>query len=130
MSIAIKRPTVADYLVEKIKESGKSKTDVAMTIGYDDPKIIDAFTQGTVKVPADKIVPLAGVLGVDAAYLLRLVMGEYMPDMLRAIDETLQGSALSRNERELLEAYRRATNGTDAVAVICDAKDVVAMIMV
>lgn len=130
MSIAFKRPTVADYLAEQIKESGVSKTDVAIAIGYDDPKIIDAFAQGTVKVPANKIVPLAGALGVDAAYLLRLVMGEYMPDMLRAIDETLQGSALSRNERELLDAYRRATNGTDAAAVICDAKDVVAMIMV
>lgn len=130
MTTRFKSPTVAEYLGEEIEASGRTAQDIADAIGYDSADVIKAFTRGTAKVPVNKVGPLARALDIDAAYFLRLVLAEYMPDTLAAIDDAIRVPMLTENERGLIGAYRRATNGTDAAAVVCDAKDVVAVIMV
>ena len=130
MTTVFKSPTVAEYLTEKISACGKTEQEIAEAIGYSAASVIHAFTHGTAKVPINKIGMLARFLEIDSVYFLRLVLAEYMPDVLVAIDDALQVPMLTENERGLIEAYRRVTEGTDAMAVICDAKDVVAMIMV
>lgn len=125
-----KSPTVAEYLAGKIEVCGKAADEIADAIGYDTPAVIQAFAQGTAKVPVAKIGPLSRALEIDSVYFLRLVLSEYMPDVLAAIDDALQVPMLTENELGLINAYRKVTEGTDATAVICDAKDVVAMIMV
>jgi plasmid maintenance system antidote protein VapI len=113
----LKRPTVAGYLSEKINASGKTAEEIASAIGHDNTDLIQAFISGNVKVPANLILPLARVLEVDPVYLLRLVLSEYMPDMLTAIDDCVPAALLTKSELGLVEAYRETSNGADAVAV-------------
>ncbi len=130
MTTVFKAPTVAEYLAEKTAACGKSEQEIAEAIGYNSASVIHAFTHGTAKVPLNRIGALARALEIDSVYFLRLVLAEYLPDVLVAIDGALDVPMLTENEKGLIEAYRRVTEGTDAMAVICDAKDVVAMIMV
>lgn len=117
MDKQLTRPTVAQYLADRIKESGKPEHEIAAAIGCENAKIILAYTQGAAKVPISKIGPLARALGIDHVYFLRLVMHEYMPGMLEAIDEVLQNPILTASERGLVDHYRQISNGVDAVAV-------------
>lgn len=117
MSTCIKSPTVAEYLAAKIAACGKTAQDIADAIGYDRPDVVHAFMHGTAKVPVNKIGPLARALEIDPVYFLRLVLSEYLPDVLIAIDDVLQIPMLTGNERGLIDAYRKVSNGSDAVAV-------------
>lgn len=113
----LKRPTVAGYLSEKINDSGKTAEAIASAIDYGNVNVIQGFMRGSVKVPANMILPLARVLEVDPVYLLRLVLSEYMPDVLTAIDDCVPAALLTKTELGLVEAYRETSNGADAVAV-------------
>lgn len=123
-------PTVAEYLAGQIEASGVNIEDVAEAIGYDNADMVLAMMRGTVKIPFNKVGPLARALDISSPYFMRLVVAEYAPDILAMVDDIIRTPPLTQNERELVDAYRRVTKGTDARAVICDAKDVVAMIMV
>ena len=129
MTTVFKSPTVADYLAEKTTACGKTAQEIAAAIGYASADVVHAFTHGTAKVPLNRIGLLARALEIDSVYFLRLVLSEYMPDVLVAIDDALQVPMLTENERGLIEAYRRVTLGTDAMAVICDTKGTVALVM-
>lgn len=130
MSHETKTVTVAEYLTTTLASCEKSQKDVALEMGYDNPNIITMFKQGLTKVPLNKIGSLAKALEVDPVFVFRLVMQEYAPETLAAIEEIFEASILTGNERELIAAYRRATQGTDATAVVADAKDVIAFVMV
>lgn len=131
MTIVTKtKPTVAEYLADLIQSSSRSEQDIAVSIGHDNPKALQMFGRGLVKLPLSLIAPLAHALEVDPGFLLRMVLNEYMPDALPTIEATLQLTALTRNERELIDAYRRTVAGTDAYAVVADARDLIAVVMV
>lgn len=130
MSQEIKVLTVAEFLTTSLATSGKSQKDVAQELGYDNPNIINMFKQGLTKVPLNKIGSLAKALAVDPVFLFSMVMLEYAPETLVAIEEIFEASILTGNERNLITAYRKATHGTDATAVVADARDVIAFVMV
>lgn len=130
MNIERKKPTVAEYLTQQIDLCGKSQREIATEAGYENANIITMFKQGLTKVPLNMAGPLAKALSVDPVHFLRLLLNEYAPEMLTAIEDVLQTTILTKNERELIEAYRNATNGVPASAVICDARDVIALVMV
>ena len=111
MSTSLKTPTVAGYLAEKIDARGKTAQEIADAIGYDSANVIQAFTRGTAKVPVNKIGPLSRALEIDPVYFLRLVLSEYMPDVLVAIDDVLQVPMMTESERGLIDAYRKAWSG-------------------
>ena len=125
-----KKVSVAQFLTTTLATCGKAQKDVAQEIGYENPNIITMFKQGLTKVPLTKVSSLAKALDVDPVFLLKIVLTEYAPEVLVAIEEILDGSVLTRNERELIDAYRKATLGTDATAVVADARDVIAFVMV
>lgn len=117
MNKQLTRPTVAQYLADRIKESGKPEQEIAAEIGCENANIIRAYMQGVAKVPISKLGPLARALGIDPVYLLRLTLSEYMPEMLDALDDILQIPILTASERGLVDEYRRVSNGVDAVAI-------------
>lgn len=117
MNTCSKSPTVAEYLAKKLSACGKTAQDIAGAIGHHNADAVRAFTQGTAKIPVNKIGPLARALEIDPVYFLRLVLSEYLPDVLVAIDDVLQFPMLTANERGLIDAYRKVSNGADAVAV-------------
>ena len=107
-----KLPSVAESLTSQIDICGKSQKEIAFELGYTKPNIITMFKQGLTKVPIPKVEALARSIGADPVYLLRIVLSEYAPDTLKAI-ESIIGFAITENEKEIIKAIRKETNNTN-----------------
>lgn len=105
-------PSVKDYLTNQIDICSKSQREIAFEIGYEKPNIITMFKQGHTKLPINKVGPMAKALGVDPAYLLRIVINDYMPELLDAIEGVI-GLVTTQNEREMVEIIRATTRDRD-----------------
>lgn len=99
--------TVAEYLTQKIAESGKTQQVIAEECGFDSPNIITMFKKGDTRLPLNRVEQLAKALDVDAAHLLRLVMLEYMPRTWDSIEWTMKGTILTAAELRLISTYRQ-----------------------
>lgn len=106
--------SVADYIGAQLAHlpPGKTQKSIAEALGYDKPNIIVMFKKGDTKLPVTKVPALAKELGVDPMHLLRMTLSEYTPEIL-AVIESLSGTFISANERELVKLWRRATKETD-----------------
>jgi hypothetical protein len=72
-------------IAELIDESDSSQCEIARALGYDNANIITLFKQGKTRVPQDKVVPLALVLGQDPGALLHHWFSAHMPGALADI---------------------------------------------
>lgn len=104
--------TVAEFLSAQIDMSEKTQKEIAEICGYDKPNIITMLKQGITKLPIPKVAPMAKALGVDPIYLLRIVLREYQPEILEAMEGVL-GDLTSVNEREMLTVIRDATGNAN-----------------
>lgn len=103
-TVAANTPSkIAVYLAKQIDalSSIKSQREIAQEMGYTKGNIISMFKTGEVKVPLDKIPALAKAINVDPAFLFRLAMEQYWPDMNEAISAVF-GSITTANQRALL----------------------------
>jgi transcriptional regulator with XRE-family HTH domain len=101
-----------EYLTFQIGVSPKTQKTIAEEIGYDKPNIITMFKQGLTRVPIERIPRFAKALGVDPAYMLRMAMQEYMPEVWATIEGVL-GTPVSQNERKILDKIREFTQNQD-----------------
>lgn len=119
--------TVAEYLVVKIAESGKTQRVIAEECGFESPNIITMFKKGDTRVPLNRIEPLAYALNVNPAHLLRLVMLEYMPRTWDSIESMLKGSVMTESELRLVSAYRQLRAMTDLDQIDFEIKAIAGM---
>ena len=84
-----KKITVAEYLTAQIKVCGKSQKQIAEEVGFPKANILTMVKHGTTKVPIHRVPALAKSLGVDKERLMRMVLEEYQPEILRAIEDSL-----------------------------------------
>ncbi len=103
---------VASFLDVQMTASRKTLREIAEEIGYSRPNILSNMRTGVTKLPLTKVMPMAKALGVDPMHLLRLALEEYAPETLEAI-ETIAGSVVTENEREMLTLIRRASEDVD-----------------
>lgn len=123
-----KRPTVAEFLADRLASSGKTQREVAAECGFESPNIITMFKQGQTKLPTNRVGPLARALDVDPAHLLRLVLLEYLPDTWACIENTLQSTILTANELDLIRMFREVTGDNDAQGIVVDCNAVIAIV--
>lgn len=121
--------TVAEFIAYRLAEIDKSQREVAEECGFETPNIITMFKKGQMKVPLDRVGPLAKALDADPAHLLRLAMQEYMPETWLSIEEILHSTILSANELELVRKYRQVTGDSDAQAMVVDRDAVLAIVL-
>lgn len=121
--------TVAEYLVEKIAESGKTQRAIAEECGFENPNIISMFKKGETRVPLNRIEPLAYALNVDPAQLLRLVMLEYMPRTWDSIEWIMRGSIMTESELRVVSMYRQLRATTDMDQISFEAKALAGMVL-
>ncbi|MBD5801786.1 hypothetical protein AZOA_12100 [Azoarcus sp. Aa7] len=121
----MRKPTVAEFLTRKIDESSKTQKEIATEIGYENPNIITMFKNGSTKLPLNTVGPMALSLGEDPKYLLRLVMSEYFPATLAAVEDCLGTTILTAKEHALIEAIRRSSHHTDPSILVFEGKDMV-----
>ncbi len=106
---------LAQYISKQIDvqaSMGKNQRQIAQEIGYEKPNMISMFKRGETKVPLDKIPALAKALNVDAAFLFKLAIQQYWPEMGQTIAEIF-GTVLTKNETKMIELIRRRTKDTD-----------------
>jgi hypothetical protein len=118
------------FVQDAIAQSGKTVEEVALEIGYSNAAPLRTLLSGKSFLEVDKIKAFATATGADAARLLGVVLEEYMPGIRGLIVELLHPEILSKSEQRLLEALRTHTKGGKAEAVVCSARDVVAVVMV
>lgn len=113
---------ITQYLAKQIDiqaSKGKSQRQIAQEIGYEKPNMISMFKTGEVKVPLDKIPLLARSLNVDAAFLFKLAMQQYWPEMGKTIADIF-GTVLDQEELKVIEAIREVTKTKGATPPVTD----------
>lgn len=84
-----KQKTVAEYIWGQIDLCGKSQKQIAEEVGFPRANILTMIKHGTTRVPIRRVPALAKALGVDPAKLMKMVLEEYQPEILRAIEGSL-----------------------------------------
>lgn len=130
MSTDITTNNVAQFIQQALAASGKTQREIAQEMGYENSNVITMFKQGLTKVPLAKAGSMAKALGIDPVFFFKLLLREYAPETLEAVEEFFDTRFLTKNERDLLESYRHATQGLDSTAAVVDASDVIALVMV
>lgn len=109
--VKAKTVLVADYLSQQLAVCGKSQREIATEVGYSNPNIITMFKSGATKIPLTKVGAFAKALGVDPAFMLRLVMNEYMPKTWEAIEGILGKDNLMTDQDKAVAMFVRETAG-------------------
>jgi len=78
-----------DTIADLLTRTELSQIHIARKLGYVNPNIITMFKQGRTRVPSEKVVPLARVLGQDPEMMLRQWFLAYMPETLPDIENHL-----------------------------------------
>jgi hypothetical protein len=104
------RLSVAQYIEQQVAICGRSQKEIADEIGYPNANIITMFKKGLTKVPLPKVGVLAKALGVDPAFMMRLVMGEYMPETWEALEQIFGTEKfVTADELALIKFLRKET---------------------
>jgi hypothetical protein len=109
--------SVAKYLEQQLAVCGKSQREISAEIGYANPNIMTMFKTGATKIPLTKVGALAKAIGADPAFMLRLVMGEYMPETWDAIEEIIGKDNLLTEQDKNIAALVRDTAGATPVDI-------------
>ena len=122
------RPTVADFIADRLADCEKTQKDIASDCGFETPNIITMFKNGSTKIPLNRIGPLAKAIGADPVHLLRLAMNEYFPETWEAVESIMQSTVLTANELALVRCYRELTGDNDAAPVVINRDAVIAIV--
>ena len=126
----LRNTPVAQFLRQAMEDSGKTVAQITAELGRESGVSIQFLVAGVTKLQLTKIKPVAQALGVDPAHLLRFVLASYYPGLNELIEELIGKPGLSPSERRLIDALRRHTDGTGGEAIVADARDLIAVVMV
>jgi hypothetical protein len=121
---------VAVFIRESLEKNGKNVLDFGVELGLERDMLPRMIHAGLAKLPLKMIKQVAAVLGVEPAVLLGVWIQGYIPGLLPLLDELGQKTLLSASERRLIQALREHTEGSKAEAVVCSARDLIAVVMV
>ena len=100
------RTRFAALLEAAIDSSSVTQADVAQVLGDTNPHLMGLILDGTIRLPLNKVAPLARLLGLDPAELSREWCAAFAPDLLPLIEE-LTTPALTSTEESWVEGLRR-----------------------
>ena len=103
-----KATTVADYVAQQIALCGKDQTTIAEEVGFKKPNVITMIKQGKTKVPLERVGSMAKALNVDPVFFLKMVINEYLPDLMPAIVAITGQPVITANEMEFINVIRSA----------------------
>ena len=113
--------TVAKFIDQQITYREKLQDDIAAECGFANSNIISMIKNGVTKLPLAKVGVMARALDVDPAYLLRLTMSEYMPDVWSVMESIFgRASFVTTGELDLLGKLRQWSHGLPIDGSILD----------
>lgn len=110
----------ASMLRQARETAGMTTKELSQAIGLDDPKLLTQAEGGSVALPFEVVLRLAGVLGRhDPSVFAMKLARSYNPTLWKALDDLGIGKlvALAGRERELANLYR----ANDAARLLSDA---------
>ena len=120
--------SIAALIAARQNELGTPDHQIAVALGYTCGKVVELIKQGSMRLPLNKVVELAGVLDVDAVSLLRLALRETDPALLLTIERVLGPVAMSPSEMKLVQEVRKFAKGRTFVTVMFDRDSMVALV--
>lgn len=84
----VKRSSFVKYIDQAIEESGVQEEHIATYLGFGRASTITSFRDGLVRVPIDKVRQLGSAIGVDEFDLITRWLQDYMPELIKALDES------------------------------------------
>lgn len=121
--------SIVDLIARRQVELGKTDEQVARELSFDRVITFTMIKQGTVKLPVQKVAPLAYALSIEPAHLLRQLLAEAMPEVLAAVESILCPMSLTQNEVKLIQTFRHLANGKDVTPVVVDGNAIVALMV-
>lgn len=103
------------FLTSRVLELRPKKTqaEIATQAGFTNANMMSMLKAGSIRLPLDRVQPLAIALAVYPAYLMLLALEQMVGGTdAKAIVEILSG-AVTRNEMAWIEALREASGLTD-----------------
>jgi hypothetical protein len=112
---APRKSEIAKFLDKRIYELRyrKSQSDIARESGFSHDNVISMMKSGRTKVQLDRVVSIARALETDARQLFILALTQDGNQKDRAAFEEIVGESVSANEKEIIVALRKVSNGTD-----------------
>jgi hypothetical protein len=77
----------SQFIDRQIDVSGKKMSEIAFEVGFARPNMVSMIRGGYSKLPVNKVKKMAISLGVDPAFLMRLMLQEYEPETLAIIED-------------------------------------------
>jgi hypothetical protein len=121
--------SIVELIARRQVELGKTDEQVARELSFDRVTAFTMIKQGTMKLPVQKVAPLASALSIEPAHLLRQLLAEAMPEVLEAVDTMFCPMSLTPNEVKLIQTFRDLANGKDVTPVVVDGNAVVALMV-
>lgn len=103
-----------EYLSLRMAESGKTNVEIAEALGYPRPNVVAMLKTGAMKLPLNKIGPMARILGVDPVALLERHLTETAPEVWDVLQSVLGNRLISDNQMALVEFVSKHLDGFDA----------------
>ncbi|WP_439518432.1 hypothetical protein [Hydrogenophaga sp.] len=121
-------PTLKQLIAERQADLELSDHDLALAMGYDSPTVVTMIKSGGMRFPINKARALADVLHVEPGAVMRMLLGETSPEMLKGIEDCLGPLSLTRTEVRLIRKLREAAAGEATSPLFLDGNSVVAII--
>jgi hypothetical protein len=113
--------TVAKFIDQQITQCGRLQDEIAAECGFANSNIISMIKNGVTKLPLAKVGVMAKALSVDPAYLLRLAMTEYTPEVWSVLESVFgRSSFVTAAELDLLGLLRQRAHGLPIDATALD----------
>lgn len=74
-------------IADLIDTSERTQVEIARLLGYSNPNVVAMIKRGSMKLPAEKVVPLALILGSAPGAMLREWFEVFEPELLSHVDE-------------------------------------------
>lgn len=102
--------------------------ELAQRIGYDSGRVIAMVKSGAMRLPINKVAPIAHALGFDAVLVFRAVLNEHNPELLSVIEDILEPLHLTREERRMICHLREVCGEREVKPLVFDGQCVVAFL--
>lgn len=106
-----------------------SDAALAYALGYDSPKVISLIKTQRMRLPINKARALAEALALEPGEVMRALLREASPEMLRSIEECLGPLDLTNTEKRLVLKLRESAGGQATTPLFLDGNTVMAVVV-
>lgn len=117
------------WLADQQALAGVSDQELADAMGYQSPNVIQMFKAGKMRVPFGKAPELANALDINPGVLMRRLLQDADPALLKAVEHCVGALGLSEGEQKLIAAIRKANPGKEPVPIMSDRDTIIALVV-